>query len=99
MSDDNNNLPTTYTQKQLSLFKKELKKAGGFDELMFQKKALERKDNSILIAKYPNTEKEYKEQFLIGEYESLRQIFNTEVPYVFWSKIYKALKAIDQKIQ
>lgn len=96
---DNNNQTVSYTKKQLAQFKRELKKAGGFDELMFEKGAFERRDNSILISKYHDKQNEYKEKFLVGEYESLRPYFNSEVPYVFWTKLYKAVKDKFPKIK
>ena len=82
-----------YTLDQLLQFKKEIKEAGGADELMFKKEALKRNNGTINIAKYEDIEG-YKEKYLIGVYESLRPIYTTEVPYVFWSKLYELLKRI-----
>ena len=82
-----------YTFDQLIQFKKEIEEAGGVDELMFQKQALKRMNGCILIAKYKDIER-YKEKYLIGVYESLRPIYTTEVPYVFWSRLYALLNRI-----
>ena len=81
----------TYTSRQLALFAKEIKKAGGFDELMIEKKAVEPKNGAYAILVYENV-KEYKTKYLIGDYKSLRPCFNTKVPYSFWSQLYMALK-------
>lgn len=72
---------------QLKYFAKELEEADGFNELMFIKRAFIRKDGSIFIAIYENIT-EYKEKYLIGEYESLCSIYKTKIPYTFWSKLY-----------
>ena len=75
----------------LSFFADELKEAGGFDELMITKKALERVDERSTILTYPNA-KDYKEEYLIGKYSSLRPYYKTKVPYSFWSQLYIAFK-------
>jgi hypothetical protein len=75
----------------LSFFVKELKEAGGFDELMISKKALERIDERSTIIKYPNA-KDYREKYLIGKYRPLRPYYKTKVPYSFWSQLYIAFK-------
>jgi hypothetical protein len=80
-----------FSRVHLSLFAKELREAGGFDELMISKKALERVDGRSYILSYPNT-KEYKNQYLIGKYRGLRPFFSTKVPYSFWSQLYVALR-------
>ena len=82
-----------YTFDQLNFFKKEIEEAGGVDELMFKKKALKRKNKMIFIAIYKNIEG-YKTKYLTGVYESLRSNYHTEVPYVFWGKIYEMQKNI-----
>lgn len=82
---------TIFSKIHLLLFEKELKEAGGFDELMIIKKALERKDGRSYILSYPNA-KEYKKQYLTGRYRNLRPFFNTNVPYSFWSQLYLAVK-------
>lgn len=79
------------TKNQLAFFAEELEEAGGFDELMIAKKAIEKNEGKIYTFTYKDIEK-YKETHLIGEYEKLRPYFNTKVPYAFWSQLYIALK-------
>ena len=79
------------TKAQLSFFAKELEEAGGFDELMIKKKAIEKNEGKIYTFTYNDIEK-YKETHLIRVYEKLRPYFNTKVPYAFWSQLYIALK-------
>jgi hypothetical protein len=80
-----------FSTVHLSLFAKELKEAGGFDELMFKKKSLGTRDSGSYILTYENID-EYKERFLTGDYESLRPRYNTKVPYSFWSQLLIALR-------
>jgi len=75
----------------ISFFVKELKEAGGFDELMITKKALERMDDRYSINTYPNA-KDYREKYLKGKYRSLRPYYKTKVPYSFWSQLYITFK-------
>jgi len=82
-----------YTFDQLRKFKKEIKEAGGVEELMLQKEALIRNGEMTIIATLEDIE-EYKEKYLIGVYESLRNNFTTKVPYVFWSRIYEMSQRI-----
>lgn len=82
-----------YTFDQLKYFKKEIEEAGGVDELMFKKGALKEHNGMRMITTYKDIEG-YKEKHLIGVYKSLRNNYNTEVPYVFWSKLYELLKRI-----
>jgi len=82
-----------YTLQQLKYFESEIKEAGGVDELMLRKEALQIVKNTIMIAKYKDIEG-YKEKYLTGIYEPLRSNYYTEVPYVFWSKLYEKLKKI-----
>jgi len=91
MTNNLNSKNYTYTSGQLDFFAKEIKKAEGFDELMILKKALDRKEDGYFIASYENIE-EYKEKYLTGKYESLRPVFDTKVPYSFWSQLFIALK-------
>lgn len=79
-----------YTRSQLKYFKREIRKAGGFEELMFEKDALKKDDDMTMIAIYQDKES-YEEKYLNGIYEPLRAIYNTEVPYVFWSRLYKMI--------
>ena len=82
-----------YTFDQLRFFKKEIKKAGGVDELMFQKEALKRENGMTIIAVYKDIEA-YRKKYLTGVYESLQNNYNTEVPYVFWSKLSEMLQRV-----
>jgi len=82
-----------YTKDQLQQFKQEIKEAGGVDELMFKKEALKTVNGMRMIVTYKDIES-YKEKHLVGVYESLRANFTTEVPYVFWNKLYELLKRI-----
>lgn len=82
-----------YTFDQLRQFKKEIEEAGGVDELMIKKKALKRSKGTTTIIQYKDVEG-YKRKYLIGVYESLKNNYTTEVPYVFWSKLYELLNRI-----
>lgn len=82
-----------YTFDQLKQFKREIEEAGGVDELMIKKEALKRTNGSINIVKYEDIEG-YKKKYLAGVYESLRPIYKSEVPYVFWSRLYELLQKI-----
>lgn len=81
---------SVFTDEQLNHFVNEIKEAGGTDVLMFQKEALKEGEESHVIALYQDIE-QYKEKYLIGIYESLRPIYDTEVPYAFWGRMYEAL--------
>lgn len=79
-----------YTFDQLRKFKKELKEAGGVEELMIEKEALIRNGEMTIIATLEEEEIEkYKTKYLIGVYGSLQNNFTSKVPYVFWSKVYE----------
>ena len=43
-----------------------------------------------LIKIYKDIE-EYKTKYLTGAYEPLRTMYNTEMPYIFWSDMYEML--------
>lgn len=87
-----------FTTAQIRMFRREIEKAGGTDELMLEKKALKREGNCMYIAIYKEIE-EYKEKFLTGVYEPLREHYNTEIPYVFWSKLYEMLRKVNPKVK
>jgi hypothetical protein len=91
MQNNTESKPYPYTPEQLQYFLKEIQNAGGVDELMLHKKALKKSGESTMIAKYKDIEA-YKEKFITGVYESLKPYYNTEVPYVFWSLMFDALK-------
>lgn len=82
-----------FTIQQLRYFKKEIEQAGGTDELMVKKEALEYVEGMTMIRTCKDIEG-YKEKHLIGVYESLRPIYTTEVPYVFWNRLYVQLNRI-----
>ena len=93
----NTNIKTfPFTGVQLEKFRNELNKAGGFDELMFEKKALSRKMEMKFIPQCHEIEK-YKEKFLTGEYEPLKPFYETDMPYVFWSLFYETLRRAERK--
>lgn len=93
----NTNIKTfPFTATQLEKFRNEMNKAGGFDELMFEKKALSRKMEMKFIPQCHEI-KEYKEKYLIEEYESLRPFYETDMPYVFWSLFYETLRRWERK--
>ena len=93
------NKADVYTTEQLEHFKKEMNDAGGFEDLMFLKKALEKKRGTVHISRQQDIEN-YKQKFLTGIYEPLRKSYNTEVPYVFWGKFYEVInKTSSQKNQ
>ena len=97
MQKDTESKPYFYTTDQLQHFKNEIKEAGGVDELMLKKKALKQNGESTMIATYKDIEG-YREKFIIGVYEPLQPYYSTEVPYVFWSLMYDALRKSDIKI-
>lgn len=87
-----------FTKKQLRFFRRELEKAGGTEELMIEKEALKHQDGLSILVTHKDME-DYKKKFLTGIYEPLREHYNTEIPYVFWSKLYEILKKINPHIQ
>jgi hypothetical protein len=91
-------VPTTnektfpFTKEHIKAFKKEIHEAGSFNALMFRKNALQRKKGMMFIRNYRNIEK-YKSKFLTGVYESLRPMYDTEMPYIFWSALHEIISA------
>lgn len=85
---DSNTFP--FTSEQLEQFKNELRQAGSLDALMYKKEALENNQGMKLIKIYKDIE-EYKTKYLTGAYEPLRTMYNTEMPYIFWSDMYEML--------
>lgn len=79
-----------FTKEQVKHFLNELKEAGGVEELMIKKQSITKSEEKTFIVSYKNIE-EYKQKHLTGIYENLRDIYKTEVPYVFWSKLYDKL--------
>ena len=73
-----------FTVEQLVFFRKELMNTGGdFDALMAEKMALKLEGTSLVIMLHDDKEA-YKEKYLTGVYESLREYYNTRAPYAFW---------------
>jgi len=60
---------------------------------MLKKEALKQENGTTIIATYKDIEG-YRKKHLTGVYESLQNNYNTEVPYVFWSKIYEMINRI-----
>ena len=85
-----------FTEKQLKKLREELDGAGSFDELMVIKKALNQKAELEYTVQYHEIE-EYKEKFLTGEYESLTEFYDTEIPYSFWGTFYETLRRWENK--
>lgn len=85
-----------FTKEHIVKFKSELEKAGGFDKLMLRKKALKEKSGIQEVRVYQNIER-YKRKYLLGVYESLRPMYDTEMPYVFWSALYEVISGEDRK--
>ncbi len=75
-----------FSESHIEKFKDELIKAGGFDELMFKKFALKKENGITYVATYDDIET-YKEVFLVGIYESLKDFYDTDTPYSFWTEL------------
>ena len=82
-----------FTIAQLKYFEDEIKEAEGIENLMFRKEAFKIVKNMTMIAKCKDIEG-YKEKYLTGIYKPLRIYYKTEVPYVFWSKLWVKLQRI-----
>jgi hypothetical protein len=76
-----------FTMNHLLTLRNEIDLAGSFHQLMLQKKAISKNFGMQFIRLYNNIEK-YKRKFLIGSYESLQSIYDTEMPYLFWNEMY-----------
>ncbi|MBI4930181.1 MAG: hypothetical protein HY841_05425 [Bacteroidetes bacterium] len=87
-----NKIKFNYPNDVLVHFEKEIKREGSFEEFLIEKKAVETKNGMNFIGSYPIDK--YKEIFLTGKYDSIRHLYDTEIPYVFWSKLYEALQII-----
>jgi hypothetical protein len=90
-----NNELFPFTEKQLQHLRSEIDAAGSFHELMFQKKALERKSGMKYIAHYYDTEK-YKKKYLTGVYASLQEFYDTDIPFTFWDQMFSALEKLEE---
>ena len=90
---ENNFFP--FSEKQLQHMRSEIDNSGGFHELMFKKKALERKSGMKYIAHYYDTSK-YKRRYLKGVYEPLQEFYDTDIPFTFWDQMYSALEKLEE---
>ena len=88
MPTDNDIKTFPFTREHIEEFKRELKESGSFENLMLSKRVLSRRKGKNLIRNYNNIEK-YKTRFLTGVYESLRTMYDTEIPYIFWNPLYE----------
>lgn len=79
-----------FTQEQLKFFEKETNEAGGFEDLMVRKGAITNDEGESLVVINPDIEG-YKEKYLTGIYEPLREYYDTDTPYLFWGKMYELL--------
>jgi len=79
-----------FTREQIEAFKKEINDAGGFENLMFKKKALQIYNGREIVTSERKIEK-YKLKFLTGLYESLRPMYDTEIPYFFWNTLHEII--------
>lgn len=89
-------LKIPFKEKHLKQFEKEMKEAGGFEELMQRKGALT-KDEIPEVIICPDIEA-YKEKYLTGVYEDLREYYDTEAPYMFWGQILDMAEEEDELI-
>jgi len=85
-----------FNERQLKYFGNEIDKAGGFHELMFKKNALERRRGMKFISNYKN-KSIYRRKYLIGLYKPLRQYYDTEIPFTFWSVMYDMLQRLKSR--
>ena len=81
---------------QLEKFKEELSEAGGFEQLMLKKGAIKTEKGLTYVISYRDI-KWYKRIYLTGVYKPLREIYDTEIPYQFWSTFSEALNDIEKK--
>lgn len=88
-----------FTPEQLKYFQKEMDEVGGAHELMLQKEALH-ENGEMVVLSIPMGIQYYKEKHLIGIYEPLQSLFDTEIPLVFWSRVYDgALTKLEENQQ
>ena len=79
-----------FSKEQLKYFENEMNKAGGFDTLMIHKNAFSHDEEETIAVIYPDIEG-YKEKYLTGIYEPLREHYDTEAPFMFWGRMYEML--------
>ena len=93
-SNDLNENTFPFTEKQLRKFESEINRAGNFHALMEEKYALQIKDGEEVMQHYYDVEG-YKKRYLIGVYELLRPMYDTDIPYLFWSDMHKILQKLN----
>lgn len=79
-----------FSPEQLCKLESEIEKEGSFEKLMLKKKALKKESGTTVIAVYKDID-QYKELFLTEEYEPLRSIYDTAMPWSFWGALYESL--------
>ena len=82
-----------FTTEQLVFFRGEVMRAGDFDALMLDKKALKLDGVTLVVALYEDIES-YKEKYLTGIYEPLRKYYDTQAPYMFWGQMNEMLSQL-----
>ncbi len=80
-----------FTREQLEKFRDEIEEAGGFENLMSKKKAIIKRGDIEDVATYKNIQS-YKRKYLTGVYVPLREMYDTEMPFVFWNDMYEMLQ-------
>ncbi len=83
-----------FTERHLKKLRREIREAGDFHELMIRKEALERKNGMKYIPHYYDIEG-YRKKHLTGVYASLREFYDTDIPFLFWSEMEQELAKLD----
>lgn len=78
-----------FTKSQIKHFEYEMKKAGGFYELMYIKQAIILKNGLRIIAIKYNTET-YRKKYIKGAYKELQSFYDCDIPILFWIELYVA---------
>jgi hypothetical protein len=87
-----------FTKRHLKKLRNEIAIAGNFHQLMIEKNALEKKDGTKYIQKNYDVEG-YKRKFLKGSYRSLRDYYDTDIPFLFWDEMLSALEKWEAKTE
>jgi hypothetical protein len=91
---DNKTFP--FTKSHLNRFRREINAAGSFDALMFKKQALKRQNGlKYIVLNYDSDG--YKKKFLNGVYKSLRPMYDTDMPLIFWNGLYEVLSVNNRR--
>lgn len=91
-----NTFPFSY--KHLKQFKEELEEAGSFENLMVRKEAITDNESMDDVITH-NDISGYKKRFLVGAYITLRPMYDTEIPYIFWNELYQTLLLVEKDAQ